>query len=73
MLRDRRIARYGSLRCTMARYAHAMEQPCDYCLKVKPDLTIVACHERNSGPPAVLKACGECMILNGFTAWQPRQ
>ncbi|QOV06175.1 hypothetical protein KGG72_gp45 [Streptomyces phage Salutena] len=48
-----------------------MEQTCDYCLKKKQDVVIVSLAERNSGPPAVLRACRECMNINGLVPWVP--
>jgi hypothetical protein len=70
MPRDRGIARYGSLRSTMARYASSMERRCDYCLIRYESVTIVSAVERMSGPPFILVACAGCMKLNGLKPWQ---
>lgn len=69
MPRDRGIARYGSLRCALVRYGCRMEQTCDYCLEKKKDVQVVSYAERNSGPPAVVRACQMCMNINGLVPW----
>ncbi|HZW98508.1 MAG TPA: hypothetical protein VFF10_00475 [Trueperaceae bacterium] len=46
-----------------------MEQTCDYCLEKKKDVQVVSYAERNSGPPAVVRACQMCMNINGLVPW----